>query len=290
MNYSLCNLPFSGEIPTVFMDIMLRGVKMGQLQIKLFREVFPAGVENFVKIAEGTTYQCTATGSGRYQYKKFRQRTYAGCRFFGLSYNNFMTSGDIYNNNGTNAGTIYNDQPIPAVFGNTYIPHDRAGLISLVPYLDEQSNRVYYDSTFMITLDHPTPTNRLGELDANQIVIGNVCSGMDIIAKMNNLIRPFAGRRYPVFEISRSGLYNSRAAATRSSMLARFDKIAPLRMCSCDGLHCNEGRITYATPMCATTNVIAPQGGCGECTNCKPNLRQPGSADKLDEIECSDAS
>jgi len=207
MNYSLSDLPDSGKNPVVYMDISLAGEVLGRLYIRLFRDVFPAGVENFVKIAAGRTYKIIQKGNGRYKYKKEIKRTYAGCKFFHFSHNNYIISGDIYSNNGKKAGTIYCDEPIPSDFGEFYYPHETKGLISLIPFKDETTGKIFYDSTFMITLDDIKPSNVLKDLDCDQIVIGQIFGGIDVLDKMNQLIRPYAGRKYPEFVISNCDVY-----------------------------------------------------------------------------------
>jgi len=219
MNYLLHDLPNSGENPIVYMDIMLKTECIGRIFIKLFREVFPAGVENFVRLIHGRTYCIKKKGGGRYKYKKEIRRTYEGCKFFNFLFNNYVVSGDIYNNNGTNAGTIYYDQPIPSNFGDFYYPHDSKGLISLVPFKDEASGALFYDSTFMITLDNCKPTNVLSELNHDQIVIGQIYDGLYVIDRINELIKPYAGRRYPEFvigncDVYRKGTFNRRLRPT----------------------------------------------------------------------------
>lgn len=215
MNYSLSDLPDSGQNPIVYMDISLKGEKLGRILIKLFRDVFPAGVENFVGIAAGNTWQVIHKGIGSYKYTKQTARSYTDCKFFRLSHNNYIVSGDIYNNNGTSAGTIYNDEPIPACFGDYYFPHESKGLISLIPFKDETTGNIYYDSTFMITLDDAKPSNVLPDLDSDQIVIGHVYSGIDVIDKINQLIKPYAGRKYPDFIISNSGIHSKQNGIQR---------------------------------------------------------------------------
>ncbi|MEM0353976.1 MAG: peptidylprolyl isomerase [Thermoplasmata archaeon] len=207
MNYSFTDLPDSGKNPVVFMNISLKGKLIGKIYIRLFRDVFPAGVENFIQIAEGRTYRVVKRGFGRYVYYKEIRRTYDGCKFYRFLHNNYIVSGDIYNNDGTNAGTIFEDKPIPAYFGEYYYPHETKGVVSLVPFKDESNGQLFFDSTFMITLDDAKPTNILEELNDNQIVIGYIFQGLEVIDKMNELIRPYAGRKYPEFTISKSGLY-----------------------------------------------------------------------------------
>lgn len=224
MNYSLLDLPDSGKNPIVYMDISLKGELIGRIQIRLFRDVFPAGVENFVKIAGGRTYKVVKKGLGRYKYKKEVRRTYEGCKFFHFLYNNYIVSGDIYNNNGTNAGTIYCDQPIPPDFGEFYYPHEAKGLVSLVPFKDETTGRIFYDSTFMITLDDVKPSNVLKDLDNDQIVIGQVSSGLDVLDKINQLIKPYAGRKYPEFVISKCDVYRKKDGTRRTRPITVNDR------------------------------------------------------------------
>ncbi|AVG46445.1 structural ppiase [Acanthamoeba polyphaga mimivirus] len=210
MNYSLSDLPDSGQNPVVYMDISLKGEHMGRIYIQLFRETFPAGVENFINIALGKTYRVTEHGSGRFSYDQHTKRTYQGCQFYNKLHNNYIVGGDIYNNNGSNAGTIYNDQAIPPNFGDYYYPHDVKGLVSLIPFYDETSDNTYFDSTFMITLDDAKPTNILRELDEDQIVIGQVYQGLEVLDKINEMIKPYARRKYPEFIISGCGVHMNR--------------------------------------------------------------------------------
>ena len=224
MNYTLTDLPDSGKNPIVYMDISLKGDVLGRIHIRLFRDVFPAGVENFVRIAGGRTYRVVKKGMGQYKYKREMRRTYEGSKFFHFLHNNYIISGDIYNNNGTNAGTIYEDNPIPADFGEFFYPHETKGLVSLVPYYDETTGQLLYDSTFMITLDNAKPTNILQDLDKDQIVIGQITSGFDVLDKMNELIKPYAGRKYPEFIISKSDVYRNTNSNRRIRPMNQIDR------------------------------------------------------------------
>jgi len=224
MNYALTDLPDSGSNPIVYMDIGLKGNLIGRIQIRLFRDVFPAGVENFVKIANGQTYKVIKKGNGQFIYTKDVRRTYDNCKFYHFLHNNYIISGDIYNNDGTNAGTIYCDQPIPAIFGEFYYPHEIKGSVSLIPFKDEITGKIFYDSTFMIMLDDVKPTNILKDLDTDQIVIGQVSSGMDILDKMNLMIKPYAGRKYPDFTIIKSGTFNKRGGSRRMRPITISDR------------------------------------------------------------------
>lgn len=224
MDHSLTDIPDSGKNPVVYMDITLKGEVIGRIFIRLFRDVFPAGVENFVRIASGRTYKVVKKGIGRYKYKKNIQRTYEGCKFFHFLHNNYLVSGDIYRNNGSSAGSIYEDKPIPANFGEFYYPHEAKGLVSLVSYKDEETGQIYYDSTFMITLDDVKPSNILSELDRDQIVIGQIYSGMEVIDKMNQMIKPYAGRKYPDFIIGKCDVHSKRDGFRRKRPLPIKDR------------------------------------------------------------------
>lgn len=191
------------------MDIKLGDQNFGRLYIKMLRDAFPAGVENFINIALGKTCRVIDKGSGKYKFRKEIRRTFNGCKFYQMHHNNYIISGDIYQNDGTHAGTIFNDKPIPNEPGEYYYPHETKGLLTLVPFSDEDDGNIYYDSTFMITLDDVRTNNVLRELDEDHIVIGHVCGGMDILDKINQMIKPFAGRKYPRFEIDKCGIHRN---------------------------------------------------------------------------------
>lgn len=259
------------------MDILLQDEVIGRIFIRLFREVFPAGVENFYRIASNRTYRIDEKGFGNHRFTRERLRTYEGCKFFNLKFNNYVVTGDIYNNDGTSAGTIFNDEPIPADFGDYYYPHDSKGLISLVPYVDVRTGMTYYDSTFMIILDDVRPSNTLAELDSDQIVIGQVYQGLEVIDRINNLIRPFAGRRYPDFRIGKTGIYRNGTTLRRLRPITRCERQRMIQngccsvRCTCGSpscLRCNTP-CKCCLPSCAKCNVPC---GCrlSSCAKCNP--------------------
>jgi cyclophilin family peptidyl-prolyl cis-trans isomerase len=236
MNFSLNDLPDSGPNPVVWMEIKLGHDIIGKFYIRLHRNVFPAGVENFVRIAGGRTYRTSrqGTATGR---KRIREttRTYNGNSFFAFKYNNYIVGGDIYNNNGTNAGTIFCDEPIPSSYiGNTFYPHDTKGLLSLVPFKNEETNEVFYDSTFLITLDNSKPTNVISDLDNDHVVIGQIYCSLDVLDKINLLLKPYAGRRYPKFTIANANITNG---SRRQRPLLRKDINKYTVPCTCEQEH-----------------------------------------------------
>lgn len=203
MNFSQEDPPNSGNEPLVYMDINSNEKFIGRIYIKLFRDVFPLGVENFVNIIAGKTTRVEKKNYGNKYINKNTLRSYKGCKFYKSNFDKYMISGDIYNNDGKNAGTIYNDKPIPPDFGEYFYHHNSIGLVSLVPYLDNNNTDIYYDSTFMITL---ADNKIINELDDNQIVIGIIYDGLSIIEKINQSLRPFAGKKYPEYVINNCGV------------------------------------------------------------------------------------
>lgn len=230
MNYSLDDLPDAGKAPVIFFDIGVGQKTIGRLVFRLDRDVFPAGVENLVRIAEGNTHRVILDPKiripkervirGSSTIVKQIRRTFEGCQFFKVLHKNYLVSGDIYFNNGTSSGTIYQDKPIPSVFADYYYPHEKFGQISLVPYLGE-NGELFYDSTFMITLDDRKSTNVLGELDADQIVVGILIEGHDLLKRINDGIRPFAGKSYPKYTIVKTGTSATHRGGHYSTMTTK---------------------------------------------------------------------
>lgn len=164
----------------IFLEISVDCEIIGKIYINIFEETFPEGVQNFLSLIKGNK----------------TNKTYKGSDFFKLRYNCYIIGGDIYNNNGKTAATIDN-KLISENLGELYYTHDTKGILSLIPYCDPETGNRMYDSTFMITLSGPMP-----ELDDQQIVIGQVFGGLDILNKLNYLIKPYAGRKYPKVQIS----------------------------------------------------------------------------------------
>ena len=264
MDYDLEDIPDSGQNPIVYFDIAAGATSLGRIHIKLFRDVFPAGVENFVLIAAGLTYRIQTKGCGKGKFVKETQRTYTGCKFFHKVFETYVVSGDIYTNTGQTAGSIYDDRPIPAALGPEYIPHEGRGLVSLVPFTDEATGELMYDSTFMITLDCAKPSNGLGELDESQIVIGYICEGIDVLDRINECLVPFAGRNYPEITISLSGVSKSERPhrQARATIAALCEQGLPVReaLWSASGLPGRRRTTAPSHPRCQTRRRC--QTGC----------------------------
>lgn len=181
------------NIVQVYLDLAVNEKEMGRLVIKLYRDLFPEGVQNFVSICQGNTNQQIPTGYQDQPIWKTTRRSFDGCVCYRYQYDGYLLSGDIYHNNGSSAGTIYDDAPISAPDPDRYIPHEMAGLISLVPQTprpnESESSIHQYDSTFLITLAAPSADVQ-AKLDRDQIVIGHVVQGLEVLAAINQEISP----------------------------------------------------------------------------------------------------
>lgn len=209
MNYNLDNLPFSGMTPRVILTLAFNDVIIGDISILLYRDVFPAGVENFVLLALGTTSRITDIKMFNRTIQKATPRTYVGSKFYRYTQNRFIIGGDIYRNNGTSSGTIYNDMPIPSTMSKPLYSHTPKGMLSLVSYNNDVSGAKYFDSTFMITLVDSNDQELINKMDNDNIVIGRVTSGYDVLDKINMLIAPSKGKFTPNITIYEAKAYTT---------------------------------------------------------------------------------
>lgn len=180
------------NIVQVYLDVAVNNQEAGRLVIKLYRDLFPEGVQNFISICQGNTNQQIPTGYQDKPIWKTTKRSFEGCVFYRSQHNGYLLSGDIYANNGSSAGTIYDDQPITIPDPDRYIPHEIAGLVSLVPRTptsDDPPGQLTYDSTFLITLAPPNPSVQ-AKLDRDQIVIGHLVQGSNVLEAINQEISP----------------------------------------------------------------------------------------------------
>jgi len=200
-NYELSSPPFSGDFPGVTITLSLNDQLLEPMNIILDRAAFPIGVENFYLIAQGTTVRQKEITLPTRSYIKNRVRSYDRTLFFDKKRDNYIIGGDIYRNDGTSAGSIYYDQPFEYENPGFYYSHNKKGLLSLVPYLDPDTNKLMYDSTFAFTLAGPGPTNDILSLDQTQIVIGKVQSGIETIDIINSALEPNLCRRSPIIRI-----------------------------------------------------------------------------------------
>lgn len=215
MEYTLDSPPNSGLLPRVKMEIMVGERHLGYLYIELDREAFPLGVENFVNLCRGNTYRVEDVGYRPFTAKRVTQRTYESSKFYERKFGNYIRGGDFDKNNGKGSATIYDDDPIPPPLNEWCYPHDRKGLISLVPFFDIDTESYYYDNNFLITLEEPNPDNGISQLDEDHIVIGCVYSGEELLDDINRNIQPFHGRRYPDYRIGKCEVIKEFRAYTK---------------------------------------------------------------------------
>lgn len=191
----------------VYMELSLNGAKSKKIQIRLFPDSFPQGVENFYRIVTGDSWRTVELGrcGSRGGLTKCIQRSYSKTKFYRNIWNGYLLGGDIYHNRGTSGGTVFDDQGIPPPDRDWHFKHDRPYLISLVPYYDQETGDRFYDSTFMITLVGGTECNLVGCLDSDQIVIGYVYRGEAVLKEINEALRPSPNLRKPLIKITASG-------------------------------------------------------------------------------------
>lgn len=208
MNNSNCKqtiLPITSSESTVHFSISMNEQLLGTIKILLMRDSFPDGVDNFYYIAKGNTYKIEEKGFGNSKFAKQIERSYKDTKFFKLKHNQYIMGGDIYTNDGTSTGSIYEDKLISECkLGDYYYPFDTKYLVALVPIRISGRTEIFYDSTFIITLDTPYNNDKLRFLDDGYIVIGTVVQGIDVLEKINSSIMPFAGRKYPTIKITKS--------------------------------------------------------------------------------------
>lgn len=208
----------------------------GTIYIKLYRHAFPLGVTNFLGLITGNVMRTeelkpqmyssnvsndlfqsnNIVSTGIHHYKT---KSYEGTRFFGQSQNEFLVGGDIYDNNGNNAGTIFGDKPFGYISANRIpnideltndvatieLPINEKHTIILPPFYSEDDKITrkmpFYDSTFMITLGR----NRF-EPNSNMVAIGYVEIGGEILDKINELLKPEINKVYPVVTVTKCGI------------------------------------------------------------------------------------
>jgi cyclophilin family peptidyl-prolyl cis-trans isomerase len=213
--HTVINSNIENNVLNIFMDIEINNKYIGTLKIKLYRDLYPLGVENFYRIIQGNTSKNIERNNGRIKYTREIPRSYKKSVFFKTEYNGYIVGGDIYNNNGSSAGTIYDDNPISNILGEEYISHSKKGLVSLISYIDDTTKNVYYDSTFMILLNAIKNDQERQHYDNTQVVIGEIYDGIEILDLINSSIIPFAGRKYPIIKITDCGVLDNKVRLKR---------------------------------------------------------------------------
>lgn len=189
--------------PRIFIEFKnINNNIIGTIVIELYREICPNGIDNIIEIIKKSTQKkIRVKDSDSFFYKK---REFTNSKVYEMIYNNVISFGDIYNNDGSSGATIYDDKPV-CIPEYEELLHDDIGVVSLIPYIEENLN--YVDSNLSITLSKPNNTNNIKDLNGKYIVIGKVIRGIDILERINNMINPFAKRKYPEIIIGETGLY-----------------------------------------------------------------------------------
>ena len=192
--------------PRIYLDLQLDQRQLGRIYIKLFPESFPAGVENIYHLALGDSIKTISTGTPRHPSSRQIRRTLEGSIFYRCISGNYLQGGDLYQNRGTSAATIWDDQPIPSELGEWAYPMDRSYLLILVPHYDPETGDRYYDSTFAITLQPALGDNLVGSMEEDHVVIGHVYRGDGFLRQIDAAIKPKLHGRTPLIKISKSGV------------------------------------------------------------------------------------
>jgi len=189
-NFDLHDLPYSGENPGVSIIFSIQDIPLEPINVILDRKAFPAGVENFYKLASGQSIKSKTVVLPTRTYNQYQVRNYDRSICFIKKYNNIIIGGDIYKNNGLSSASIYDDEAFPFEDPGFYYSHNQKGLLSLVPYLDQETGQLMYDSIFSMTLRDPDINNDILSLDESQVVIGKVSSGINVLNMINNALMP----------------------------------------------------------------------------------------------------
>ena len=152
---ALASTAVLAENPKVAMDVTIGGEPAGTIEAELFADVVPKTAENFRALCSG---------------EKGKKLRYAGSPFHRIIPGFMVQGGDITRGNGKGGKSIY---------GRTFddenfeLKHREAGLLSMA-----NSGPNSNSSQFFITVA-PTPW-----LDGRHVVFGQVTSGMDVVAAM----------------------------------------------------------------------------------------------------------
>lgn len=182
----------------IFMDIGHTNKIIGRLLIEVFPDIYPDAVNNFITLCKGDTERTEIHGVQPFCYKKTFKRSYVGAQFNKKIYDNYILTNDAND-----------DVKFPAYYPMDFFPHDRPGLISLVPTIDPVTKLKNFDSNFMITLNKANPDNLLNNADVENLVIGNVYQQTgNVLEVINQSIVPFIGKKYPEYYIADCGIHH----------------------------------------------------------------------------------
>lgn len=143
----------------VYLEFSHSGTSLGRCNFRLYDEYYPQACDNFRRICEGKTRGLSFQSSLIHKIMR-------GSAVYG---------GDITHNDGTGGTTVLNDG-VSFPDESNPLKHDSAGVLSTVRTASEETN-----SQFLITLDKDT------SLDGKHTVFGNIVSGGEVLAKLNEV-------------------------------------------------------------------------------------------------------
>lgn len=204
--YSLDQIPHSPTNTAIYLDIGIHGRgHLGRLTIELFRNSFPAGVENLIRIASGETSRTFERGAGEDTYYVQHVRSFSGTTIHSQAHDQYIMAGNLVANK---PSTIYSstdgELAIPENYVERWMDLSSKGTVVLVPFLED--GKRYYDSTFAITLGEPRANNDIQELLDSGVVVGRVVSGISVLDEINRLITPNGVRSRTIITILESGV------------------------------------------------------------------------------------
>ena len=137
----------------------------GKIKIKLFKDLAPKSVENFVGLAEGTKeFRDSKTG------KKTKGKYYDGLTFHRVREGFVIQGGCPLGNGKGGPGYVFDNEIAPT------LKHDKAGVVA---YANAGPNT--NGSQFYITMKE-TPF-----LDGGYSIFGEVVEGMDVVSAINQV-------------------------------------------------------------------------------------------------------
>ena len=173
--YIACNKSFS-----VYIEWAINGSYIGKTMFLIHPNLFPAGVTQFKDmIVNGINQSC------KYCSKKYLM----------IELNNDERGGERRGRRGTAFINRLIPDPCSDIdqedyVSQDYLSHHGVGIISLVPVVnpnDMNTDITYYSSQFMVILDNLSK-EEIDKMDKEQIAIGYIIDGMDVLANINSLL------------------------------------------------------------------------------------------------------
>ena len=141
-----------------FFDISIGGEKAGTITFELFDDTVPKTANNFLSLCLGDND---------------KKLTYKGCAFHRIIKGFMCQGGDMTKGDGTGGESVYGGKFDDEAFVDN---HDAPGLLSMA-----NAGKNTNGSQFFIT------TVKTPHLDGKHVVFGRVVSGMDVVAKLEDV-------------------------------------------------------------------------------------------------------